>query len=41
MCFVGVHAVAGGGAYDIQSGQVQAGNPRGFLPLAELFEDLA
>ena len=36
---VGVHAVAGGGAHDIQTGQVQAGNPRRFLPLAELFED--
>ena len=39
VCFVGVHAVAGGGAYDIQTGQVQSGNPRRFLPLAELFED--
>src|SRR5271167_4111995 len=39
VCFVGVHAVAGGGAYDIQTGQVHSGNPRGLLPLAELFED--
>jgi hypothetical protein len=39
VCFVGVHAVAGGGAYNIQTGQVQAGNTRGLLSLAELFED--
>src|SRR5271155_2277550 len=39
VCFVGVHAVAGGGSYDIQTGQVHSGNPRRLLPLAKFLED--